>query len=161
MCTGLTEDQVRLVLAMVDASAAVLAPDERDEDFDEYADVVRRTGRVPGFDPKGSDGSAAGMFDASLFLGVGLAFLGQIAMLTLAKVTDMAIEKGLSSAGELVRRVWRARGPGAEPDSVDGLVAELTRRTVAAVGSVEEVPAGQVEVIVTLQVRALVGRDAR
>ncbi|MEV4511779.1 hypothetical protein AB0K00_22750 [Dactylosporangium sp. NPDC049525] len=56
-------DRIDLVLRMVDASAAVVAPEDRDEDFDEYADVVRRTGWVPGFDPRSADGTAAGMFE--------------------------------------------------------------------------------------------------
>lgn len=132
----LTDEQVEQVLVMVDAAAAVVAAAEREDSFDEYAALVRRIRRVPGYDPGAGDGSSAGVVDVSLFLGIGLALLGPIAVQTLNAVAAMAGRFG--------------RGTDPETES-----AEIARRVARAVRPSKEVPTETVEQVVRVQVAAL------
>lgn len=60
----LDDEQIERILAMVDASAAVVAPDERDDSFDDYADLMRTEHVLPGTESHAEDRSAAGIADA-------------------------------------------------------------------------------------------------
>jgi hypothetical protein len=132
----LTDEQVEQVLVMVDAAAAVVAAAEREDSFEEYAALVRRIRRVPGYDPAAGDGSSAGVVDVSLFLGIGLALLGPIAVQTLNAVVEMVSRFGHRTDTETES-------------------AEIVRRVARAVRPSKEVPAETVELVVRVQVAAL------
>jgi len=106
---------------MVDASARAMAPEEREDAFDEFAELLRRNKAVPGFDLDASDRSRADIVDASVFLGVGLTLLGIIASKVLSVALDMAIKEGLSGALAALRRHFRRD----DPSSVKGIAEEV------------------------------------
>ena len=106
---ALSPAETELVLAMVDAAARSVAPEEYHDAFEDYASQARATGVPPGTGAAG----AAGIADAAIFLGMGLALLGHLGMRVLAVATDMAIKKGLADAGSLARRLLRRRDRGA------------------------------------------------
>ncbi|MFF3870330.1 hypothetical protein [Streptomyces sp. NPDC001978] len=66
---------VERILAMVDASAAVVAPEDREDLFEEFAEDLRETGRVPGDESAPLDDADAGIADTHVFLGIGLTLL--------------------------------------------------------------------------------------
>lgn len=110
---ALSPAETELVLAMVDAAARSVAPEEYHDAFEDYASQARATGVPPGTGIAGADRSAAGIADAAIFLGMGLALLGHLGVRVLAVATDMAIKKGMADAGSLARRLLRRRDRGA------------------------------------------------
>jgi hypothetical protein len=53
----LDDEQAELILAMVDASAAEVAPDEHADSFDDYADLIRHEHVLP--EPRHTPSTAA------------------------------------------------------------------------------------------------------
>ncbi|MFE6774531.1 hypothetical protein [Streptomyces sp. NPDC057702] len=111
------EAAVARVLTMVDASAAVVAPEERDDLFDEFAEDMRESGRVPGEDSAWDDGADADIADAQVFLGIGLTLLGQIAVKVVSVATDMALERGVRDAARYVVGLARGERDGDDEDA--------------------------------------------
>ncbi|MFF0203931.1 hypothetical protein [Streptomyces sp. NPDC005017] len=54
---------VERVVLMVDASARVVAPEEHDDLFEEFAEDLRASGRIPGADSGHVDEAAPGIAD--------------------------------------------------------------------------------------------------
>jgi hypothetical protein len=136
---------------MVDASAAVVAADEREDAFGEYADVVRRERVLPGA-PRPTDPSAAGIADAYLFLGMGLTFLGHVALKVLDVATGLALEKGLEKgARDAVAFLRRRLG-------ADTAAEEITERVAATEGLPPEADAAELRAVITIQVTVLIER---
>lgn len=98
---------VERVLAMVDASAALVAPEDRDDLFEEFAAEMRETGQVPGEDGAWDDAADADIADAHVFLGIGLTLLAQVAVKVVSAVTDMAVERGIREAATYLRGLVR------------------------------------------------------
>src|SRR5262245_14567738 len=113
---ALSEGDLSLLLTMVDRSGRELAPDEHESVFADYAAIALATGTVPGLDTDGRDDSAAGMLDVDIYLGIGLALLGQIGVKVLNTLTDMAVQRGAHSTVDLVGRLFRRRRTPAGPD---------------------------------------------
>jgi hypothetical protein len=112
--------ETELVLAMVDAAARSVAPEEYRDAFEDYAAQARVTGVLPGTGGgAGSDRSAAGIADGAIYLGMGLSLLGHLGLRVLMVATDMAIKKGLADAGSLVRRLLKRK------DAVEALAEQV------------------------------------
>jgi hypothetical protein len=162
----LTDEQVELVLSMVRASSAVVAPEEHEDAFDEYAALVRAIKEVPGEEPGVGDKSAAGMFDTGLFLGVGLALLGQIALHILKVAADEAIKEGTKGVGRVLRgRVGRQMGGESASKPIvasrdnevrASISQELVEKVVTTLPPEQHVPTEALTLIVSLQVDAMV-----
>lgn len=114
---GEHEAAVERVLTMVDASAAVVAPDERDDLLAEFAEDLRETGLIPGVDGAWDDDADADIADAQVFLGIGLTLLGQIAVKVISVATDLAVEHGVREAASYV--VGLVRGDRTEDGADD------------------------------------------
>ncbi|GCD92596.1 hypothetical protein [Embleya hyalina] len=112
----LAEDEIELVLVMVDAAAAVVAPEDREDLFDDFAEDMRESGLVPGAESVDVDESDAALVDGHVFLGIGLTVLGQIAYRVLAVATDIAINRGLRDAVGYARGLFASADGDAEPD---------------------------------------------
>ncbi|OAA27789.1 hypothetical protein UG55_1007117 [Frankia sp. EI5c] len=164
---------VRRLLAMVDASGRRFAPEEHEDFFDDYADIVTGNGALPVFDPGRSDDAATGVLDVDVFLGIGLAVLGQIALRVLAALEDLAADGTVSGVTLFARRLFR-RGPvdphdpsaGTETDqardaateakvTVDVVAGQLTEQVRVALPTALAVDAAQLQLIVTVQIQAL------
>lgn len=176
----LSDNETRLLLSMVDKSAAAVAPDEHADAFEDFADIVRETRTVPGFDPADGDEAAAGMLDVDIYLGVGLALLGQIGLQVLSSMTDLAVRRGVRNVVDLTRRLFR-RGPAAgsavattgpadgEATTADGevvldgeaaaVVDAVSRAVLVQIGGQVPVTPEQIRVIVTIQLRAIAESD--
>ncbi|WP_344902246.1 hypothetical protein [Actinomadura meridiana] len=144
----LDDDQIEQILAMVDASAAAVAPDEREDSFDDYADLMRHEHVLPGTETQPVDPSAAGIADSFIFLGMGLAFLGQVAFNVLNIATDMAIERGVESAAAFLRRKIRKE---TDPDPAE----EITRRILLHAELPPEVDVQELRLVITIQVTVI------
>jgi hypothetical protein len=103
----LSETETEQVLAMVEAAARIVAPEEYEAAFEEYARLLRSTRMAPGTARGRSDKSAAGIAETAIFLGVGLGILGQIATHVLLTAEDMAIKTGLTNAVAYLRKLRR------------------------------------------------------
>jgi hypothetical protein len=147
-----TAEQAEQILVMVDASAKIIASEERDDAFDEFAELVRRNKAVPGAGPTASDRSRADIVDASIFLGVGLTLLGMIASRALSVALDMAIEEGLTDALAFLRRRFR-------PDDPSSLKT-ITDEVAASPQISQQVTSPVVQQIVFIQIAAVLREDA-
>ncbi|MFC4054633.1 hypothetical protein ACFOY4_33505 [Actinomadura syzygii] len=141
----LDDEQVERILAMVDASAAAVAPDERDDSFDDYADLMRTERILPGTESHPVDDSAAGLADALIFLGMGLTFLGHVAFTVLNVATNMAIERGVENAVTYLRKKFR------KDEIVDHVMEELTLPP--------EVDPSEMRTVIVIQVTVLLDGD--
>lgn len=142
----LSATETEQVLAMVEAAARMVAPEEYEAAFDEYARMLRTTRMALGTAKSRSDKSAAGIAETAIFLGVGLGVLGQIATRVLLTAEDMAIKTGLTNAVAYLRKLRR--------DKDEAAISAVTARVVATV----EVPAADPSVItrvVRLQIEVL------
>ncbi|MGW0628799.1 hypothetical protein [Streptomyces sp. NPDC002758] len=146
---------VERILAMVDASAAVVAPEDREDLFEEFAEDLRETGRVPGDESAPLDDADAGIADTHVFLGIGLTLLGQLAVKVVSVVTDMAVERGIREAVAFVVKLLRGDEPG-QP-SVDDVADAIAPRLPASAELDEET----LRVIVRSQLEAWARAESR
>ncbi|KAK1185402.1 hypothetical protein B7755_049405 [Streptomyces sp. NBS 14/10] len=123
---GARDVDIERILAMVDASAAVVAPEDREDLFSEFAEDMRESGRIPGEDSALADDADAGIADTHVFLGIGLTLLGQIAVKVVSVATDMAVERGIREALTFVVKLFRGSEPG--EDSPDDVADAVTRQ---------------------------------
>jgi len=137
---------------MVDASAAAVAPGEREDAFEDYADQLRHDRVLPGTAARPADGSAAGIADAYIFLGMGLSFLGQLAFNVLSVATDMAVERGIENAVTYLRERFRKGDP--------ELPGEITDRVVSVGELPPDVDLQELRTVISIQVTVLVGEPA-
>ena len=135
------------VVAMVEAAARVVALEEYEDAFDEYARVLRSTRVAPGAARHSSDKSAAGIAETSIFLGVGLAVLGQIATRVLSVASDMAIKKGLTDAAAYLRKLRH--------DKDDAALDAVAARVIATVEVPAAVDSSVITRVVQLQIEVL------
>lgn len=170
-------EEVSSVLAMVDNSARQLCPLEWEDGFSEYAEQVTATSCVPGENLGRMDEGAVGIIDAGVFLGIGLAFLGQVAVHVLWTLTDLGVEKIAESASGRVRAWYRhARGSGNGKDEKPGAAREggpaeldvgaLADEIAARIGPAVATAAPQVTIevlktTVRLQLEGLAGTAGR
>ena len=138
-------DELGLLLAMVDRSGRQVAADEHEDVFEEYRAIALSTGSLPGLGAGTRDPAAAGMLDVDVFLGVGLALLGQIGVQVLAKLGEIAVEKSADGIAGFVRARLKEKSP---------LADAVTAQVVVRLGDLP-VTAEQVKVIVLLQLEAV------
>ncbi len=138
-----TDPTLETLLYLVDSAAKELAPDEHTEAFGDYANLARATGQLPAADEELVDPSDSGFVDGHLFLGVGLAIIGQAAVVVFNTAQQMAAEKGLRNLLELVR-------PGSGENR-----AELEERVNISFGIPEGVSSEEAHRLLALQIQAL------
>lgn len=130
---GFDTVEVERLLAMVDASARVVAPEEHEDLFEEFAEEFREGGVVPGADPGPVDDADTGIVDTHVFLGIGLTLLGQIAVKVVSVATDMALERGIREATAYVVKLFRGSDA-----TADEAAATVTSRLPETPGIDEE-----------------------
>jgi hypothetical protein len=160
----LNDTELRLLRTMVERSAAVVAPEEYEDDFEDYVAVLEATRTPPGLDPRAGGGASAGILDVDIFLGMGLALLGQTGLKVLETIGEMAIERGARNGMDLARRLFRRRSAavGEQPTDPD-VVAVLDALTqTVRVAVVRELPitTEQLRLVVTIQVQAIADAGA-
>ncbi|MEU7055827.1 hypothetical protein [Streptomyces sp. NPDC046197] len=140
------DSRIAQVLAMVGASAPAVARDEYEELYDEFAEEVLATGRIPGMSSVREDRSSAGILDGHVALGMGLTVVGEIAWKLMSVATDMAVERGLRDAASFLRRCLR----GEREVSAQELADRITRAGLSTL-----VDAETLVLVVRLQAEAL------
>lgn len=182
-------ERLALALAMVDASARQVCPDEWADAFDEYADLARQLGALPGTTRSSvDDEDSAGVLDGGVVLGIGLALLGQVAV----RVLDCLVDVGIERVAEVgARRLWlrfRRRGArphpappqpsppsptqsptptpgtdriGLDPIDLDALADRVAQRVIPGIRrSLPQVAAEDLRVVVRLQLQTLTATAA-
>lgn len=107
--TGKQQAEAEVILQMVGDSAAVVAPDEKADTFEEYAEFVHRTGQLSQESPRGFDSTAKGLLDLHSFYVVGLPLLAALAKLLLGALQSVVLEKGIEHVLERLRAVVSQR----------------------------------------------------
>lgn len=152
---------------MVDAAGQAFAPDEHEDSFTEYAQLLRRNQALPDVDLGGNDEAATDLLDVGIYLGIGLAVLGQVGLRVLSVVADLAIERSAEGISAAAARLFRRRR-GADADPVleptaqgAAVILRISEQVATQLGP--QIPGGseQAQLIVTVQLQVLADQDER
>lgn len=147
---------------MVDVAGRTFARDEHEDSFDDFALIVRRIQSVPDLDAGGTDEASTDLIDIDIYLGIGLALLGQVGVRVLDAVADMAIERSAQAVCHAAAKLFRRKDDSLVPESA----SEPTPDGQAVIARVRELvvtqlplTAEQATMIVTVELAVLAEQD--